>query len=82
MNKNKTMSKTCQRIYQYMALHNGITQAEAFLELGVGRLPARISDIKAVGVPISRQMIKVTKKDGSNAWVARYSIYRGEGIAE
>lgn len=76
MNKNKQMSKTCQRIYQYMALHNGITQAEAFLELGVGRLPARISDIKAVGVPISRQMIKVTKKDGTTAWVARYSIAR------
>ena len=73
---NKQMSKTCQRIYQYMALHNGITQAEAFLELGVGRLPARISDIKAVGVPISRQMIKVTKKDGSSAWVAKYSIAR------
>lgn len=76
MNKNKQMSKTCQRIYQYMALHNGITQAEAFLELGVGRLGARIWDIKNVGVPIQTEMIKVTKKDGSSAWVAKYSIAR------
>ena len=73
---NKQMSKTCQRIYQYMALHNGITQAEAFLELGVGRLGARIFDIKGFGVPIKSEMIKVTKKDGTTAWVARYSIAR------
>ena len=79
---NKQMSKTCQKIYQYMALHNGITQAEAFLELGCSRLGARIFDIKAFGVPIRTEMIKVTKKDGSVAHVARYSIYRGEGIAE
>ncbi len=76
MTKNKQMSKTCQRIYQYMALHNGITQAEAFLELGVSRLGARIWDIKNVGVPIQTEMIKVTKKDGSSAWVAKYSIAR------
>ena len=73
---NKQMSKTCQRIYQYMALHNGITQAEAFLELGVGRLGARIWDIKNFGVPIKTEMVKVTKKDGSSAWVAKYSIAR------
>ena len=73
---NKQMSKTCQRIYQYMALHNGITQAEAFLELGVGRLGARIWDIKNVGVPIQTEMIKVAKKDGTTAWVAKYSIAR------
>ena len=76
MNKNKTMSKTCQRIYQYMALHNGITQAEAFLELGCSRLGARIFEIKAFGVPIKTEMVKVTKKDGSTAHVAKYSIAR------
>lgn len=79
---NKQMSKTCQKIYQYMALHNGITQAEAFLELGVGRLGARIFEIKNYGVPIQTEMIKVTKKDGSEAHVARYKIYRGEESAQ
>ena len=79
---NKQMSKTCQRIYHYMALHNGITQAEAFLELGVGRLGARIFEIKGYGVPVMTEMIKVTKKDGSEAHVARYKIYRGEESAQ
>ena len=73
---NKQMSKTCQRIYQYMALHNGITQAEAFLELGVGRLGARIWDMRNIGVPIKAEMIKVTKKDGTETFVAKYSIAR------
>ena len=74
----KELSKTCQNIYKYMTFHGGITQAEAFLELGVGRLGARIWDIKNAGVPIRSEMIKVTKKDGSSAYVAKYSIAREE----
>ena len=71
---NKQMSKTCQKIYQYMALHNGITQAEAFLELGCSRLGARVWDMRSLGIPIETEMVKVEKRDGSNAYVARYKI--------
>lgn len=73
---NKQISKTCQKIYQYMALHNGITQAEAFLELGCSRLGARIWDMRSLGIPIKSEMIKVEKRDGSFAYVAKYSIER------
>ena len=73
---NKQISKTCQKIYQYMALHNGITQAEAFLELGCSRLGARIWDMRNCGIPIKSEMIKVEKRDGSFAYVAKYSIER------
>ena len=74
----KKLSDTCQAIYKYMAFHNGITQAEAFLELGCSRLGARIWDMRNCGIPIKSEMIKVEKKDGSTAYVARYSIERGE----
>lgn len=74
---DKPLSKTMQAIYDYMVNHNGITQAEAFLELGCGRLGARIWDMKNAGIPIKAEMIKVQKKDGSDAYVARYSIERG-----
>ena len=74
----KKLSDTCQAIYKYMAFHNGITQAEAFLELGVGRLGARIYDMRNLGIPIKSEMVKVTKKDGSETFVAKYSIAREE----
>lgn len=74
----KKLSDTCQAIYKYMAFHNGITQAEAFLELGCSRLGARIWDMRSLGIPIKSEMIKVEKKDGSSAYVAKYSIAREE----
>ena len=74
----KKLSNTCQAIYKYMAFHNGITQAEAFLELGCSRLGARIWDMRNCGIPIKSEMIKVEKKDGSTAYVAKYSIGREE----
>lgn len=74
----KKLSDTCQAIYKYMAFHNGITQAEAFLELGCSRLGARILDMRNCGIPIKSEMIKVEKRDGSFAYVAKYSIGREE----
>lgn len=70
----KKLSKTMQGIYDYMKNHGGITQAEAFLELGVGRLGARIFEMRERGIPIDAQMVQVIKKDGSEAYVAKYSL--------
>ena len=70
----KKLSKTMQGIYDYMKKHGGITQAEAFLELGVGRLGARIFEMRERGIPIDAQMVQVIKKDGSEAYVAKYSL--------
>lgn len=70
----KKLSKTMQGIYDYMKSHGGITQAEAFLELGVGRLGARIFEMRERGIPIDAQMVQVIKKDGSEAYVAKYSL--------
>lgn len=72
--QQKKLGKTLENIYKYMETHGGITQAEAFLELGVGRLGARIFDMRERGIPIKAQMVQVRKKDGTEAFVARYSI--------
>lgn len=70
----KQLSKSHIAIRDYMVAHGGITQAEAFLELGVGRLGARIFEMRERGIPIDAQMIQVIKKDGSEAYVAKYSL--------
>lgn len=74
------LNKSLQGIYDFMEANDGITQAQAFLDLGVGRLSARIFDLREKGVPIAARMIQVKKKDGSVAFVAKYSIGREEQI--
>lgn len=71
---NKPLSKTMVEIYRYMNMNGGITQAEAFLHLGIGRLGARIFEMMERGIPIEAKMVPVTKKDGSQAFVARYEL--------
>lgn len=73
----KKLSKTMEQILAYMATHGGITQADAFLHLGVGRLGARIYDMRERGIPIEARMVGVKKKDGSQAFVAKYYIADG-----
>lgn len=75
----KQLSKSHIAIRDYMTAHGGITQAEAFLELGIGRLGARIFEMRERGIPIDAQMIQVIKKDGSEAYVAKYSIAKKDG---
>lgn len=71
------LNNTQREIYNYMETYGGITQAEAFTQLGVGRLGARIWDmINKKNVPIKSETIKVRKRDGSYAYVARYSIVK------
>lgn len=66
------MSNQGKEIIDYIKAHGSITQAEAFMYLGIGRLSARIYDLVDSGYPIKRDMVTVTKKDGSKARVARY----------
>lgn len=76
METKKKLNSTHKDIYHYMELFGGITQAQAFLDLGVGRLGARIFEMRERGIPIKSEMVKVRKRDGSDAFVARYSIER------
>ena len=51
-----------------------ITALDAMQEHGVGRLAARIKDLRWQGHDIDSEMVEVTKADGSTARVAQYSM--------
>lgn len=77
------MGKTthCARILNYMRTHDGITSQEAFAELGVSRLAARIRDLKRSGYPIIGNMVEVKNRYGETCRVKRYSMKEGDSGA-
>lgn len=50
-----------------------LTQLEAF-QLGIGRLAARIQELRAEGLPISSEQVCVHKANGKLARIAKYSM--------
>lgn len=63
-----------EEILKYMRNNGGITQLQATNSLGCTRLAARISDLRAEGHDIKKEMITVQKRFGGKARVARYSL--------
>ena len=57
-----------------MKKYGSITQLEAYVEIGCVRLPSRIHDLKRKGYAIHREMIRVKKRDGGFAPIAKYSF--------
>lgn len=52
-----------------------ITAMDAWSELGIARLAARISDLRDAGYPISKTMIAVQNRFGEDCRVAKYSLW-------
>ena len=65
--------KQNEMVIDYINTHGSITDAQARKYLGIGRLASRICDLKSAGYQIKREMIKVRKRGGAIAHVARYS---------
>lgn len=70
----------CEKILDYMQKHGGITQLDAFLDIGCWRLASRISDLKKRGYAINREMIKVKNRHGESVPVAKYYLRDVEEI--
>ena len=64
----------CERVVEYIRNHGSITQAEASKYLAVGRLAARVSDLRARGVKIVTETVKVKNRFGDKTEVARYKL--------
>lgn len=64
-------SKT--RIIEYMRKHKGITSQDAFRDLGITRLSARIKELRELGYNISTIMIDGTNRYGEPV---RYGLYK------
>ena len=61
------------RVYEYMKEHNGITTMQAYGDLRITRLSARIYDLKNMGVKIEKEHI-VKKRDGERIEYDRYYL--------
>lgn len=63
-----------ERVFSFMLDNGGITTLDAYVELGDTRLSARIFTLKAKGVPIGADRIKVKNRYGESRSVKRYFI--------
>ena len=61
------------RIIEYMKIHKGITSQDAFRELGITRLSARIKELRELGYNISTIMVEGTNRFGEPV---RYGLYK------
>lgn len=68
----------CTRILNYMRQYGGITTLDAFRELGVARLSARIKDLRNSGYSIIGNMVEVENRYGEKCRVKRYVLREGE----
>ena len=64
----------CDMIYSFMQAEGSITQRQALRYCGCARLASRICDLRKAGHNIVSERIKVQKRDGSFAFVARYTL--------
>ena len=64
----------CERIIDYIKFHGSITQEEASKYIAVGRLAARVSDLKKQGVNIITERVNGKNRFGAKTNFARYRI--------
>jgi hypothetical protein len=69
-----TKLSQCDKIVEYMKKYGGITQLQAYVDIGCVRLPSRIYDLKRKGYAIRREMIKVKNREDEYVPIARYSL--------
>lgn len=67
------MNGSKPRIIEYMRKHKGITSQDAFRDLGITRLSARIKELRELGYNISTIMIDDTNRYGEPV---RYGLYK------
>lgn len=63
-----------ERVLQYMQEFGSITPVQAFADLGIMRLSARIFDLEADGVQIGRTMERGKNRYGEAVHYTRYFI--------
>lgn len=66
--------KQTQRVLDYMAQNDGITQLEAIRDLGVMRLASRISDLRKDGYRIVSSREAVKNRFEETCYIKRYRL--------
>jgi len=68
------LSKSEQRVFDYMTEFGSITSLQAFVDLGNSRLSATIFTLKKKGVVIGSEIVKVQNRFKENRFVKKYWI--------
>lgn len=66
-----------QRIMQYLREEGSITRAEAFSELGIVELPARICELERMGFEFKKEIIKKRNRYGDPIRFMKYTLDDG-----
>lgn len=66
-----------KKVLIYILRHGSITTAEAFSKLGISRLSGRVYDLRAKGIPVAIERVKVTRRDNRVTYVGRYYLPSG-----
>ena len=64
-------------IIAYMLNHGGITNRQA-MQIGVGRLSARIGELRAMGIGIDTVWVVMPKRNGRMSRFGRYVFHSEE----
>lgn len=67
------MINQCARVLRHLKDYGSITAMEA-MEYSVMRLASRISDLKAQGYPVKREIITDKNRYGEKTHYARYTL--------
>ena len=78
MGDTKKRLTQANRVYEYMELNGSITSMQAFSDLRVTRLSARIADLKKEGKKIGSTTETNVNEYGETSRYARYFIIKGE----
>ena len=65
-----------QRLLEYMKTHDGITTLQAYNDLGITRLAARIFDLRAAGHIISTSRVSVMNRYREQTNVTKYKVVK------
>ena len=68
------LTKSEQRVFDYMVEFGSITSLQAFTDLGNSRLSATIFSLKKKGVIINGETITVRNRFGDKCYVKKYWI--------
>jgi len=66
--------KQTEAIMQYISDFGSISSMEAFRDLGITRLAARVSDLEDKGICFNRKREKTVTRYGNETYFTRYSI--------
>lgn len=62
----------CQKVKRYLIEFGSITPIQAFFDLGVMRLAARIKELEATGMQIEHKRTKGENRFGETVWYTEY----------